>query len=140
MSPRHLDFGEAGEKFAARYLECRGFSLRHRNWRWHQWELDIVCDGPADSDGVRDLVFVEVKTRAGNSVQKGLQAVTPAKCRKLVKAASHYLSAMDLWHRPCRFDLVIVNDAGNGMNAEHIKNAFEISDFMGSGNTAWQPW
>lgn len=134
MSPRHVDFGNAGEDFAARFLANRGFDLRQRNWRWKQWELDIICEKGDE------LIFVEVKTRAGRNVLSGIQAVTPAKQRKLVKAATHYLSAMDLWDRPCRFDLVIVNDDGNGFTAEHIQNAFDLTDFMGGGNTAWQPW
>ncbi|WP_027177265.1 YraN family protein [Maridesulfovibrio hydrothermalis] len=134
MSPRHVDFGHAGEDYAACYLENRGYNLRQRNWRWRQWELDIICE--LDDE----LIFVEVKTRTGRNVQSGVQAVNAAKQRKLVKAATHYLSAMDLWHRPCRFDLVIVNDDGNGFTAEHIQNAFDLTDIMGGGNTAWQPW
>lgn len=134
MSPRHLDLGRAGEDYAARFLENRGFALRQRNWRWKQWELDIICEKGDE------LIFVEVKTRTGRSIQSGIEAVTPAKRKKLVKAATRYLSAFDLWARPCRFDLVIVNDDGTGFRAEHIENAFDITDFMGSGNTAWQPW
>jgi len=134
VSPRHIDFGNAGESYAARYLENRGYDIRQRNWRWKQWELDIICEIGDD------LVFVEVKTRTGHDVQSGVQAVTFAKQKKLVKAATRYLSAMDLWDRPCRFDLVIVNDDGNGFKAEHIENAFDLTDLMGGGNTAWQPW
>ncbi len=44
MSPRHIDFGNAGESYAARYLENRGYDIRQRNWRWKQWELDIICE------------------------------------------------------------------------------------------------
>ncbi len=133
MSARHLDFGMAGEDYAARFLENRGYTLRQRNWRWKQWELDIICEKG------NELVFVEVKTRTGCSTQSGIEAVTPAKRKKLVKAATRYLSAFDLWESPCRFDLVIVNDDGTGFRAEHIENAFDL-DFMGGGNTAWQPW
>ena len=134
MSPRHVDFGNAGEEFAARFLKYRGFTVLARNWRWRQWELDIICEHGDE------LVFVEVKTRAGKDVQAGISAVTPAKQKKLVKAATRFLSAKDLWDRPCRFDLVIVNDDGNGFRAEHIENAFDLTDLMGSGNTSWQPW
>lgn len=134
MSPRHLRFGSAGEDYAAGFLEHRGFEIRQRNWRYRQWELDIICE---KSD---ELVFVEVKTRSGHDVQAGVQAVTVSKQKKLYKAAAHYLTAMDLWDRPCRFDLVIVNNDGNGFTAEHIENAFDLTDFMGSGDSSWQPW
>ncbi|WP_432738422.1 YraN family protein [Maridesulfovibrio sp. FT414] len=134
MSARHLDFGRAGEGYAARYLENRGYEIRQRNWRFRQLELDIICERAGE------LVFVEVKTRAGRDIMPGVQAVTPAKQMKLYKAASRYLTAMDLWERPCRFDLVIVNNDGNGFTAEHIENAFDLTDFMGSGDSSWQPW
>ena len=135
MPTRHMNFGLAGEEYAAKYLRDRGYQIRQRNWRWRQWELDIICESG------EDIIFVEVKTRAGNSVLPGIQAVTSSKQRKLVKVASHYLSAMNLWHRSCRFDLiVIVNDGDSGMKAEHIKNAFDLSDSMGGGDSPWQPW
>ncbi|WP_320171358.1 YraN family protein [Maridesulfovibrio sp.] len=134
MPARHLTFGSAGEDYAAAFLENRGYTIRNRNWRYRQWELDIICEKD------NELVFVEVKTRAGKDVQAGVQAVTSAKRRSLFKAVSRYLTAMDLWDRPCRFDLVIVINDGNGFIAEHMENAFDFTDFMGSCNTAWQPW
>lgn len=134
MSARHLDFGNAGEDYAARYLENRGYEIRQRNWRYKQWELDLICEKDDE------LIFVEVKTRTGRNVQDGIQAVTPAKQKKLYKASTRYLTAFELWERPCRFDIVVVNNDGNGFIAEHIENAFDLTDFMGSGNTSWQPW
>lgn len=134
MSARHLDFGNAGEDYAARYLENRGYGIRQRNWRYKQWELDLICEKDDE------LIFVEVKTRSGSNVQSGIQAVTPAKQKKLYKAATRYLTAFELWEWPCRFDVVVVNNDGNGFIAEHIENAFDLTDFMGSGNSSWQPW
>ncbi|WP_027178570.1 YraN family protein [Maridesulfovibrio bastinii] len=134
MPAGHLKFGQAGEDYAAKYLDSHGLKVLDRNWRWRQWELDLVC---MDGD---ELVFVEVKSRSGSGMQSGIEALTPAKCKKLVKAASHYLSEKNLWERPCRFDLVAITGNSNSMKLEHIKSAFEFSDFMGGGNTAWQPW
>ncbi|NDV23890.1 YraN family protein [Desulfovibrio sp. JC022] len=133
MSARHLDFGQAGEDYAVRFLENRGYSVRQRNWRWKQWELDIICEKGDE------LIFVEVKTRRGRNTRSGIEAVTPAKQKKLIKAATRYLSAFGYWERPCRFDLIIVTDDGTGFRAEHIENAFDLNS-MGGGNTAWQPW
>lgn len=134
MSAGHLKFGRDGEDLAARHLEHVGYRVLERNWRWRQWELDLVC---LHGD---ELVFVEVKSRARGGMQSGVEALTPSKCRKLVKAASHYLSEKDLWERPCRFDLVTVTGDCESMKLEHIQSVFELSDFMGGGNTAWQPW
>ncbi len=134
MSAGHLKFGRAGEDLAAAHLEHAGYRILERNWRWRQWELDLVC---LHED---EVVFVEVKSRARGAMQSGVEALTPSKCRKLVKAASHYLSEKDLWERPCRFDLVTITGDCESMKLEHIQSVFELSDFMGGGNTAWQPW
>lgn len=59
-----------------------------RNWRGGGGELDLVVS----KDGC--LRFVEVKTRsAGDPV--GVEAVGPAKQRKLVDAARAWLSTFD---------------------------------------------
>lgn len=134
MPAGHLKFGRAGEDMAAKHLEGLGFRLLDKNWRWRQWELDLIC---LDRD---ELVFVEVKSRAHGGMQSGIEALTPSKCRKLVKAASHYLSEKNMWDKPCRFDLVAITGNIESMKLEHIKSVFDFSDFMGGGNTAWQPW
>lgn len=134
MLAGHLKFGRAGEDLAAKHLESAGYIILDRNWRWRQWELDLVCQHKDE------LVFVEVKSRASNGLQSGIEALTPAKCRKLIKAAAHYLSEKDLWDRPCRFDLVSISGNCESMKLEHIESVFELSDFMGGSNTTWQPW
>ena len=82
--------GDLGEDAAARYLETKGFRVLDRNWRHRQWELDLVC---RDRDTV---VFVEVKTRKAGAMGAPGEALTRAKQAKLIKAASHYLSAHGL--------------------------------------------
>ncbi|BCS88524.1 YraN family protein [Pseudodesulfovibrio sediminis] len=113
--------GDLGEDAAARYLETKGFRILDRNWRFHQWELDLICK---DRD---TLVFVEVKTRKANSMATPGDALTRKKQARLVKAASHYLTRKDLWDTPCRFDLAGVIDNGTSMDVEHIENAFDLT-------------
>lgn len=113
--------GNLGEASAARYLESRGFRVLERNWRYRQWELDLVC---RDGD---TIVFVEVKTRRAGSMASPADAMTPKKRQKLVKAASHYLSQADLWDEPCRFDLAAVVDTGRSMDVEHTENVFDLT-------------
>ena len=45
---KHNELGKAGEDAAVKYLESKGYMIRHRNWRFMHWELDIV----AYKDGV----------------------------------------------------------------------------------------
>ncbi|BDQ37564.1 UPF0102 protein [Pseudodesulfovibrio nedwellii] len=113
--------GNLGESAAARYLETKGFRVLERNWRYRQWELDLIC---RDRD---TIVFVEVKTRKANSMASPADGLTRKKQARLVKAASHYLTQNDLWDDPCRFDLAAVVDTGSSMDVEHCENAFDLS-------------
>lgn len=54
---RHNDLGKEGEDAAAAYLIKKGYVIRHRNWFFDKFELDIV----AEKD--HTLVIVEVKSR-----------------------------------------------------------------------------
>lgn len=65
--------GAAGEGHARRYLEVREYSLVARNWRGERGEIDLVM-----IDG-HELVFVEVKTRRGDTWGRAEEAVTPIK-------------------------------------------------------------
>lgn len=134
MQAPHLRAGAEGEDAAADFLRDRGYVILARNWRYKSWELDLVC---RDGD---TLVFVEVKTRAAGSMAGGAQAVNRTKISRLARAASHYLSSEGCWDRPCRFDVVSVTRSAAGCEVEHIVNAFDISDALGGGNAAWQPW
>ena len=106
--------GRAGEDAAADWLEKAGMRILARNWRSGSYELDLVC---RDGD---ELVFVEVRLRGKGSLASPEASMTPAKCRSVVKAARAYLSASGEWDVPC-----------------HV---FDISEIMGSGDAAWQPW
>lgn len=113
--------GDLGESAAARHLEAKGYRIQHRNWRFRQWELDLVC-----RDG-ETLVFVEVKTRHSKTMGNPADALNHTKQARLVKAASQYLSKHDLWDEPCRFDFVAVIVTNDAMDVEHIENAFDLT-------------
>jgi putative endonuclease len=113
--------GDQGEDAASRHLRAKGFRILARNWRFRQWELDLVC---RDRDTV---VFVEVKTRMAGSMTAPGEALTRTKQARLIKAASHYLTEFELWDEPCRFDLAAVTDTGSSLDVEHIENVFDLS-------------
>ena len=126
----HLDLGRQGEDAAARLLEAKGLRILERNLRLGRLELDLVCE---DGD---TLVFVEVKTRAEGSLATPAQGLTAQKRSRLVRAAQAYLAQRDLWHQPCRLDLVAaLFRAGQLHSIEHTPNAFLVVDTGG-----WQPW
>ncbi|QGY39929.1 YraN family protein [Pseudodesulfovibrio cashew] len=113
--------GEQGEEAAARFLKTRGFRVLERNWRYRQWELDLIC---RDRD---TLVFVEVKTRAATTMGSPADGLGRRKRERLVKAASRYLSTKNLWDMPCRFDFVAVVDREGSLEVEHVENAFDLT-------------
>lgn len=132
MPAGHLSLGARGEEAAARFLERAGLRLLERNWRWKQWELDLICE-----EG-ETLVFAEVKTRGPGSLAAPADALNAAKQAKLFKAAAQYLSKHKAWERPCRFDLVSVRITESSEEIEHVRDAF--SPPLGGGHAAWQPW
>ncbi len=113
--------GAAGEKIARDYLRAKGYSIVASNWSTTFGELDIV----AKRDDL--LVFVEVKTRRGASTESALEAVTPAKHERLLKAAYQYLHEHDIdadsqW----RMDVIAVAIAAKGRpQIDHVEDAFD---------------
>jgi putative endonuclease len=94
------DLGAHGERVAAAYLTDAGLRLLDRNWRCREGELDIVArEGHA-------LVFCEVKTRRAVGYGHPVEAVTPAKQRRLRLLAQRWLAAHDEHAPELRFDVV----------------------------------
>jgi putative endonuclease len=110
--------GLAGESRAEAYLKNRGMVLLQRRYRSPFGEIDLVM---ADGDA---LVFVEVKARSTAGEGAGLEAVTAAKQKKLVKTALLYLAEQN-WQGPARFDVVELTRDG----AQHVVNAFEAGAY-----------
>ena len=105
----HNTLGQSGENAAAAYLERNGYVIRHRNWRQHHLELDIV------SAWEGTLVVVEVKTRS---------TVDGKKIRHIVRATDAYLRQYCL-DCPVRFDIITAVGSDGKFHIEHIKDAFQ---------------
>lgn len=104
--------GQHGEDAARDYLLQRGLVLVERNFRCKGGEIDLVMrEGEV-------LVFVEVRLRAGRSHGGAAASVTPAKQRKLILAAQHYLQRYRM-PPACRFDVIAID---NG-EIDWIRNA-----------------
>ena len=118
---RTAALGRWGEDLAAEHLAADGMQVLVRNWRCKEGELDAVA---RDVDGT--VVFVEVKTRAGNGFGEPAEAVGHAKARRLRTLACRWL----LEHRPpgtneLRFDVVaIVRRHGAAPEVTHLRGAF----------------
>ncbi len=106
--------GMAAERLAANYLLAVGMKILQTNYTCKGGELDIICD-----DG-GTLVFVEVRSRASNKFGTPIETIGVTKRRRIVHAATHYLAAHRSMERPCRFDVVSIE---NG-EITHVRDAF----------------
>ncbi len=107
--------GQRAERQAARWLSERGLRALDHNYHCRAGELDLIM---LDGD---TLVFVEVRYRRSARFGDAAESVTPAKQRKLLSAARHYLQYHDEHAaRALRFDVI----AMTGERMEWIKNAF----------------
>lgn len=110
--------GAGGEDRAERFYVDRGGQVVARNWRVRWGELDLVVLED------RQLVFVEVKTRRDASYfEGGVEAVTPAKQRRIERAARSFLAATRLEFEGVRFDVLVVHED----DIEHWEGAWEAS-------------
>lgn len=119
--------GAAGERLAEKHLLAAGYSVLERNFRTRYGELDLIaCSEDA-------LVFCEVKTRVCGS--RGgpagpLEAIGPAKRRRLRLMAAQWLAARTGGKRPARaalrFDAigVTITPGGRLAKLEHLEDAF----------------
>lgn len=104
--------GAAGEAAAARHLTAQGLEVLARNFRVKGGEIDLICRDGATT------VFVEVRRRARADFGGAAYSITPAKQRRLVLAARHWLARHG--EAACRFDCVLID----GDRLDWVKDAF----------------
>ena len=113
----HNELGKEGENEAVRFLEAKGYHIRHRNWRSGRKELDIV----AEHQGER--VVVEVRTRCNRKFGTPEESINDAKIRRIVSSADAYLRKFRI-DLPVRFDIISLTGENCPLAIEHIENAF----------------
>ena len=112
--------GRAGETAAEAALEKADYRIVARRYRTRAGEIDLVA-----LDG-RTVVFIEVKTRTGGAFGRPSLAVNARKRGRIARVAAIFLSRHDLERAPCRFDVVEVRPAADGLLARHIRDAFRL--------------
>jgi len=115
--------GRHAEELAAALLVRAGLRIVARNWRRPEGELDIFAD-----DG-GTCVFVEVRSRTGEERGHPLEAITPQKRARVVRAARLYLDAEPTRADAFRFDVVAVTFWPDDRPPDlvHIPNAFDVA-------------
>ncbi len=125
---RNQALGQAGENFAAGYLESLGYTVLHRNYRSGHLETDIICENDTH------ILFVEIKSRTdmGKPSKYGrpAAAVDYKKRQNLRLCAEEYLRQYKPLKKP-RIDVIevylravgeeyVLSDKG----IKHIENVF----------------
>ena len=122
MTQERLKFGREGESAALRFLKKKGYRILEKNFRSKVGEIDII----AEQDGV--IVFVEVKARADHEFGHPLNALTPAKQKKIIQTAQSFLSRKRISDKPMRFDVVALTsdaESPDSWKIELLQNAFQ---------------
>ncbi len=125
---QHIKRGALGEKLACRFLRRNGYKVLYRNFRGRRGgEIDIVC---RDHD---TLVFVEVKTRGGESFGRPVEAIRPGQRDRISRGAVAWLRLLDNPDILFRFDVVEVligSEPGarsiTKPRIQLIRNAFQL--------------
>ncbi len=118
----NITLGRQGEKLALKFLEKKGYILRHKNWRYKKLELDIVVEKE------NLIVFVEVKTRSNMNNNSLDEIVSISQQKRIIHAAHNYIQEYNL-DEEIRFDLVGVYLDNNSFNFKHYKEfIYPIND------------
>jgi putative endonuclease len=104
--------GDQAEAFARAHLQQRGLRWLESNFRTPGrggGEIDLIMREP---DGT--LVFVEVRQRSAKGHGGAGASIGAIKQRRIVYAARHYLARLTSVP-PCRFDVVLIDGAIDGV-------------------------
>lgn len=112
--------GKQGEDLACDELRRRGYAILDRRYRTRFGEIDIIAREAGD------IVFVEVKARAGDEFGGAAAAVTAVKQRRIARMATDFLARRALVDQPCRFDVVTVDFVDGRARLQVYTHAFTL--------------
>ncbi|MDA1082718.1 MAG: YraN family protein [Gemmatimonadetes bacterium] len=121
MTKSTNDFGELGERIAARWLERSGWRVLARRFRAGRRDIDLVME----REGL--VAFVEVKARTGEAFGDPVEAVHRRKQRSLSKSAQTWIVRHGKLGEHYRFDVVGILLRDRRVFVRHIPGAFESS-------------
>lgn len=108
--------GDAAEDQALAHLQAVGLTLIARNYQCRRGEIDLIM---RDADAV---ALIEVRQRSHPGYGSAAESVTAHKQRRLIAAASHWLSQHPEYaNSPLRFDVIGIDGTGQ---LDWIRDAF----------------
>lgn len=121
MTKATNEFGELGERLAARWLERSGWRVLARRFRAGRRDIDLVVE----REGT--VAFVEVKARAGDAFGDPVEAVHRRKQRSLTRSARTWIGRHGREGETYRFDVVGILVRDRRVFVRHVPGAFEAS-------------
>lgn len=107
--------GDLAEQEAKNFLIKQGLKFVDQNYSCKLGEIDLIMEDK------ETLVFVEVRFRASNAFGGAAASVSQSKQNKIIKTATHYLVAHNLYEkRSTRFDVI----ACSNNDTQWIQGAF----------------
>lgn len=121
MTQQTNEFGELGERIAARWFERSGWRVLARRFRAGRRDIDLVIE----REGL--IAFVEVKARSGQEFGDPVEAVHRRKQRSLTKSAQSWIARHGRAEEKYRFDVMGVLLRDRKVFVRHIPGAFEAA-------------
>lgn len=119
MTTATNDFGELGERIAARWFERAGWRVLARRFRAGRRDIDLVVE----RDGT--VAFVEVKARRGTAFGDPVEAVHRRKQESLCRSAHAWISRHGRDGEAYRFDVFGVLLQDRRVLVRHVPKAFD---------------
>jgi putative endonuclease len=113
----HNELGKKGEDMAAQWLQLRGYTLLHRNWRHSHAEVDII----ASKNNI--LHFIEVKARKTEAFGLPEESVGDKKMEMLMNAAEEFLYRFPEWKR-IQYDILSITLRSSSTDFLLIEDVF----------------
>ena len=121
MTKATNQFGELGERIAARWLEKGGWKILARRYKNGRRDIDVV----AERDGL--VAFIEVKARTGEQFGDPVEAVHRRKQRELTRSAQTWIDRHGRSGECYRFDVMGVLLREKRVFVRHVPGAFQIN-------------
>jgi putative endonuclease len=98
---QHNEFGTEGENMAVKWLTEKGYEILHRNWRFGQYEIDIIAHKN------NFLHIIEVKTRHASPFGHPEDSVGRAKFKNLQRATDRFLQ-LNPGHKWIQYNILAI--------------------------------
>ena len=123
MTATRQTMGMRGERVAAKWLKVHGWNVVEHRFRNGHRDIDLIAERE-DTDAMRTVPFVEVKTRARDSFGGPIGAVNWRKQRELSRSAKVWISRFQKPGDTFRFDVIGVILGDDAVRVQHVENAF----------------